>query len=156
LIARFTIKGQTGEDAVLCTTDKTYSLRSVALSNSVLVVTPSWGGSSSINTTSGREPVVIRDELHEILELAPSVPKLHGLISLLRGKEYNESDEVEDNASNPDVRGFMMLSSGHTSDKVDLDQNCYSYRDAKTDVQASDMELDRGLKERRILVINGK
>ncbi|EKM80114.1 hypothetical protein AGABI1DRAFT_91394 [Agaricus bisporus var. burnettii JB137-S8] len=124
----FAIKGRTGEDAVLCTTDKTYSLRSVALSNSVLVVTPPSSG-SSISTTSGREPVVIRDELHEILEISPSVPKLHGLISQLRGKEYDESDEVEDNASHSD--------------------------DAKTDVQASDEELDRGLKERRVLVING-
>lgn len=49
-----------------------------------------------------------------------------------------------------------MLSSGHTSNKADLDQNYYSYQDAKTDVQASDKELDRGLKERRVLVINGK
>jgi len=53
--------------------------------------------------------VVIRDELHEILELSPSVPKLHGLISLLRGKEYDELEEVQDHASNPDVRVFFLM-----------------------------------------------
>lgn len=65
----------------------------MALSNSVLVVTPP-PSDSSISAVSGREPVVIRDGLHEILELLPTVPKLHKLIGSLRGREYDESDEV--------------------------------------------------------------
>ncbi|KAF8351391.1 hypothetical protein F5887DRAFT_1194907 [Amanita rubescens] len=37
---RLSIKGQSNEDAVLCTRDKTYTIRSVVLSNTILVATP--------------------------------------------------------------------------------------------------------------------
>jgi hypothetical protein len=37
--------------------------------------------------------VHIRDQLHEILELVPVVPKLHRLSILLRDMEYDEGDE---------------------------------------------------------------
>ncbi|KXN89658.1 putative sister chromatid cohesion protein DCC1 [Leucoagaricus sp. SymC.cos] len=130
-----TIKGQVNEDAVLCTNDKTYALRSVALSNSVLVVTPS-AHDFSLSNVSGREAVAIRDELHEILELIPTVPRLYKLAGLLRGREYDESDE----------------SHSHLTDQT---MGFYSYQDARNEIQASDAELDRGLKERRILVIRG-
>lgn len=70
---------------MICTADKTYTLRSVVLSNSVLVVTPS--------RTDPDGTVHVRDQLHEVLELAPSVPKLHKLSVLLRGMEYDEGDE---------------------------------------------------------------
>lgn len=86
------IKGESIEDAVLCTTDKTYTVRSVVLSNAVLVVTPSESGDPSIATPD----TVIRDQLHEIYELIPSVPRLHKLSSLLRGNEYNEGQEDDD------------------------------------------------------------
>jgi len=96
-----TVKGQPNEDAVLCTNDKTYALRSVALSNSVLVVTP-----STFNSSSEREAVFIRDELHEILEITPTVPKLHKLSGLLRGREYDESDEPD---SESKVRVIVLV-----------------------------------------------
>ena len=82
---RLSIKGHPTEDAVVCTADKTYTLRSVALSNTVLVVTPS--------RTDPDGTVHVRDQLHEVLELVPSVPKLHKLSVLLRGMEYDEGDE---------------------------------------------------------------
>ena len=80
------IKGNPSEDAVLCTSDKTYAIRSVALSNSVLVVSP----------THEENRVVIRDQRHEILEVLPCLPRLHKLGSLLRGREYDEGHEDED------------------------------------------------------------
>jgi hypothetical protein len=82
---RLSIKGHPTEDAVLCTADKTYTLRSVALSNTVLVVTPS--------RTDPGGTVHVRDQLHEVLEVVPSVPKLHTLSVRLRGMEYDEGDE---------------------------------------------------------------
>lgn len=82
------IKGHTTDDAVLCTAEKTYNLRSVVLSNSVLVVTP-----SSSNADAGLD---IRDEIHDVLELTLCVPKLHRLKGLLRGLEYGENAEDED------------------------------------------------------------
>ena len=96
-----TVKGQPNEDAVLCTNDKTYALRSVALSNSALVVT-----SSAFDSSSEREAVFIRDELHEILEITPTVPKLHKLGDLLRGREYDESDEPD---SESKVRVIVLV-----------------------------------------------
>ena len=88
----WSIKGDTLDDAVLCTADKTYTVRSVVLSNAVLVVTPSGSNEASVPAPDA----VIRDQLHEIYELIPSVPKLHKLNGLLRGHEYNEGQEDED------------------------------------------------------------
>ena len=99
-----TVKGQPDEDAVLCTNDKTYALRSVALSNSALVVT-----SSAFDSSSEREAVFIRDELHEILEITPTVPKLHKLGDLLRGREYDELDEPD---SESKVRVIVLVFDG--------------------------------------------
>ena len=87
------IKGQPNEDAVLCTDTKTYTVRSVVLSNSMLVVTP------PTDTPDGSErDVVIRDQIHDVLELVPSLPRLQKLDGLLRGREYDEghSDEEMD------------------------------------------------------------
>lgn len=55
------------------------------LSNTVLVLTPS--------RTSPDGTVHVRDQLHEVLELVPSIPKLHRLSVLLQGMEYDEGDE---------------------------------------------------------------
>ncbi|KAG6334251.1 hypothetical protein ID866_4842 [Astraeus odoratus] len=118
------IKGHPTEDAVLCTTDKTYSLRSVLLSNTVLVGTPA--------RTDPEGTINIRDQIHEVLELAPSVPKLHKLPVLLRGMEYDEGDE--------DRRATLPT---------------YSYEQARCEIQSSEMEFQQGLKDKRILVLNG-
>ena len=72
---------------MLCTPDRTYALRSVVLSNSVLVVAPEPGGSA----------VVVQDILNEVIELVPPVPRLHRLHTLLRGMEWDEGgDETKD------------------------------------------------------------
>ncbi len=90
---RLSIKGEPNEDAVLCTADKTYTVRSVVLSNSVLVITPpkdtELDGARS-------DDLVIRDQLHEILELVPSLPKMQKLGGLMRGREYDEGREEEE------------------------------------------------------------
>ncbi|KAJ7507903.1 sister chromatid cohesion protein Dcc1 [Mycena galericulata] len=122
---RLSIKGQSGEDAVLCTDDATYIIRSVVLSNSILVITPS---------ESDAETVVIRDQVNEILELTPTVPKLHKLITLLRGREY---DDVADSEEQPPEAGGL------------------TYAAARAAIQASDAELARGLRAHRILDVHG-
>ncbi|KAH7920068.1 hypothetical protein BV22DRAFT_1040301 [Leucogyrophana mollusca] len=118
------IKGHASEDAVLCTADKTYSLRSVVLSNTVIVATASKDAGGGVD---------IRDQLHEIIELVPAVPKLHKLTGLLRGLEYDEGDE----------------------DRV-LQMSHYSYEQARNETQASEAEFNQGLKDRRILVLDGQ
>jgi sister chromatid cohesion protein DCC1 len=104
-----TIKGNPDDDAVLCTADKTYALRSVVLSNSVLVVT---APSTSANSPSKHQDVVIRDQLNEIIELVPSVPKLHRLNGLLKGMEYDEGLAEEQLSYDEDERPvsiFLLL-----------------------------------------------
>ncbi|KAH7888573.1 sister chromatid cohesion protein Dcc1 [Phlebopus sp. FC_14] len=122
----FSIKGHPTEDAVLCTANKIFSLRSVVLSNTVLVLTPS--------RTDSNGTVHVREQLHEILELVPSVPKLHKLPVLLKNMEYDEGDDDRPKATLPK----------------------YSYEQAQCEIQASEVELKRGLKEFRILVLDGQ
>lgn len=118
---RLTIKGASDEDAVLCTSEKTYTVRSIVLSNSVLVVTRDPGDAEAEPDTTA-DPVsvadvVIRDQLCEILELVPSVPRLHKLNGLLRGREYDEGHEdeeamTEDDEDNSPVRIPYELGTG--------------------------------------------
>ncbi|KAH0827514.1 sister chromatid cohesion protein Dcc1 [Lanmaoa asiatica] len=140
------IKGHPTEDAVVCTADKTYTLRSVVLSNTVLVLTPS--------RTDPDGTVHVRDQLHEVLELAPSVPKLHKLSVLLRGMEYDEGDEDRrvSHVENALCRSHV-LTCGTPHFQATLPR--YSYEQARGEIQASDSELKLGLKERRILVLGG-
>ncbi|KAJ6485139.1 sister chromatid cohesion protein Dcc1 [Mycena vitilis] len=124
---RLSIKGQSGEDAVLCTDDATYTIRSVVLSNSILVVTPQ-------PDSSDEDTVVIRDQVNEILELTPTVPKLHKLSALLKGQQYDDVHDSEDH--DPAFEGL-------------------TYAVARAAIQASDLELARGLRVQRILDIHG-
>ena len=68
-------------------------MRSVALSNTVLVVTPIPDDPVS-NFTDGA--IVIRDQLNEIIEPVPIVPKLHKLSAIIRDREYDEGQEDDD------------------------------------------------------------
>ncbi|KAG6873769.1 hypothetical protein C0995_011588 [Termitomyces sp. Mi166 len=129
------IKGQRGEDAVLCTANKTFAVRSVTLSNSILVVTPTTDASSM---DFADDAVVIRDQVTEILELTPAVPKLYTLSALLRGKEYDGDQDDDDEPAET------------------IDATKITYEDALQTIQASNMELDRGLRDKHILIINGE
>lgn len=93
------IKGNPTEDAVLCTNDKTYSIRSVSLSNSILVATPG----------EVQDRIVIRDTSHELLQVAPIIPKVHRLTGLLRGREYDEGREDLDDAMVDDEQDTQSL-----------------------------------------------
>ncbi|KAF8917995.1 sister chromatid cohesion protein Dcc1 [Mucidula mucida] len=129
---RFTIRGQGNDDAVLCTSTSTYIMRTVNLSNSVLVVTPPDASSMDLDD----DKLVIRDQVNEIIELTPSVPKLHKLASLLKGSEYDETSVEED--------------------EDDSNRTRILYDSIRETIQASDAELERGLRDRRILNIHGE
>ncbi|KAJ7276481.1 sister chromatid cohesion protein Dcc1, partial [Mycena haematopus] len=132
---RLSIKGQPGEDAVLCTDDATYTIRSVVLSNTVLIVTPP-------PDSFGVETVVVRDQVNEILELTPAVPKLHKISALLRGREYDDVHDSEEHQPSPEPVSRTRV--GHLT-----------YAAARATIQASDAELARGLRQQRILDIHG-
>ncbi|KAI0915788.1 hypothetical protein AcW1_003710 [Taiwanofungus camphoratus] len=144
----WTIKGQPNEDAVLCTADKTYTIRSVVLSNSVLVVTPPpKAGSQSLphELKIDEHDVIIRDQVSEVFELVPSVPRLHRLEGMLRGREYDEGHEEDSDED---------MSSDAEGERPRKRQR-FSYEDARQSLQASDVELAQGLRDRRVLVMGG-
>ncbi|THH09399.1 hypothetical protein EW145_g2056 [Phellinidium pouzarii] len=119
---RLTIRGREDDEAVLCTADKTYSIRAVTVSNSFCILTPPGIRESG--------DAVIRDSVRQILELSPSIARLHRLNGLLRGCEYNEdSDEKYEK---------------------------HLFGDVKLELQASDAELEASLRDRHILVLNGE
>ncbi|KIP11526.1 hypothetical protein PHLGIDRAFT_99307 [Phlebiopsis gigantea 11061_1 CR5-6] len=137
--AGLSIKGNKDEDAVLCTLDKTYALRSVVLSNSVLVVTPPVDASGDPDTD-----VVIQDTIHEVLELVPTLPRLQRLNGMLRGREYDEGHDEDEDIVVDD-------SNGHTRSRSKL-----TYDDARSMLQASELELALGLRDRHILILDGE
>lgn len=62
----------------------------MVLSNAVLVVTP------SPSELGLEDDIIIRDQLHEVLEAIPCIPKLQKLTGLLRGREYDEGHEEDE------------------------------------------------------------
>jgi len=72
--------------------DKTFTMRSVALSNTILAVTPVPDEHAD---NFADDVVVIRDQLNEIIELIPIVPRLHGLFALIKDQQYDEGEESE-------------------------------------------------------------
>ncbi|KAH8992849.1 sister chromatid cohesion protein Dcc1 [Lactarius hatsudake] len=79
---KLAIKGGADDDA-------TYNIRSVVLSNSILVISPP-------DADGNGDQVVIQDSLNELLELVPTVPRLHRLNTLLKEHEWEEGCEEED------------------------------------------------------------
>ena len=95
------IKGGADDSVVFCTSNRTYDIRSVTLSNNVLVVCPPADGDGN------SDQVVIQDSLNELLELVPTVPRLHRLNSLLKEHEWEEGHEEDDD--NFDAVGIFLL-----------------------------------------------
>lgn len=55
------------------------------------------------------DAIVIQESLNEVLELVPSVPRLHRLRGLLRGMEWEEGHEDEEYDESDDGRLVCML-----------------------------------------------
>jgi hypothetical protein len=81
-------------------------MRSVALSNTVLVVTPTPDDSTS---NFSDDAVVICDQLNEVIELVPIVPKLHKLYAMIRDRQYDEGQEDDTREHENKVRPTMMV-----------------------------------------------
>lgn len=57
------------------------------MSSTVLAVMPS--------PADKEDTICVRDQMHEVLELTPTVPRLNKLATKLRGMEYDEGDEEQ-------------------------------------------------------------
>jgi sister chromatid cohesion protein DCC1 len=129
---KLAIKGSSDDDAVLCTSERTYNIRSVILSNSVLVVCP------PPDADGNSDQVMIQDNLNELLELVATVPRLHRLNVLLKEYEWEEGHEEQDQNYGAAKR------------------ERFTVHQARTELQASEQELAQALKEKHVLVLDGR
>ncbi|KAH9083683.1 hypothetical protein EDB83DRAFT_2330521 [Lactarius deliciosus] len=109
---------------------QTYNIRSVVLSNSILVISPP-------DADGNGNQVVIQDSLNELLELVPTVPRLHRLNTLLKEHEWEEGcEEAEDENFGAAKRKRITVGQ------------------ARAELQASEQELAQALQEKHILILD--
>jgi sister chromatid cohesion protein DCC1 len=83
-----------------------HNIRSVTLSDSFLLVSP-----SPHIDGSEKNQVVIQDSLDELLKLFPAVPKLHRMNVLLKEHEWEEGHDEEEE----EEESFRAVSTGDRS-----------------------------------------
>jgi len=100
---RLTIKGRPSDEAVLCTSSKTYAIRSVQISNELVLFAPT--SSSPFSPGEEKEKgLEIKDTLHELMELSECVPRTGRIEQVLKGQEWEglegerEEEEEEEEA----------------------------------------------------------
>ncbi|WOK96497.1 sister chromatid cohesion protein DCC1 [Canna indica] len=142
---RVTIRGQTNEEAVLCTPSATYAMKSVGTSNSVFLIPPGKPILVSVNDTCSdnkANPSAVTEEVSSIIKVASTnmelvlvAPSLDKLKSLLHERPYKLNEDLE-----VESRGNVGL---------------YRWHDLLEQIQASEQELKDGLKLFSAVEIDG-
>ncbi|XAR63314.1 hypothetical protein NMG60_11023210 [Bertholletia excelsa] len=127
---RVTLRGQPDEDAVLCTATRTYAIKFVGTSNSVLLVPPSDHPAFCGNARDFDEKDVDKKLVAPVIKVAP------GTMELVENP-YNFDEALK------------MDGLDHT------DKNKYTWDDLVSMVQASDEELRSGLQALSAVEIDG-
>jgi len=90
---------------VLCTSSKTYAIRSVQISNELVLFAPTTSAGSLVGEKRGLE---VKDTLHELLELSECVPRTGRIEGVLKGQEWEglegeerEEEEEEEEGQRP-------------------------------------------------------
>ncbi|KAI8982349.1 sister chromatid cohesion protein Dcc1 [Mycotypha africana] len=122
------IKGLPDEEAVLCTNARTYQVRQVHTSNSMLLI------SKNEETIDDVDQYLVHDDISNYVELAPTIPRLNRIDELLMQAPYAGTKKD----SNYD----------HT-------QKLYTYNDILSVVQASESELIDGLEQKSVFGYGG-
>ncbi|KAJ9113181.1 hypothetical protein QFC22_006020 [Naganishia vaughanmartiniae] len=141
-----------GDDAVICTSSQTFSLRTITISNSMLFLRPT-PTTSSTTVLDSPEPqqqqqnLLIQDTAHEILELTPTVPRLDRLETLLKHTSWTGMRGFGDGAG-----GLRGVKRSFVDERVDMDGTHSALLQSL--VQASDVELDAGLKDRNVIQVD--
>ncbi|KAJ1420641.1 Sister chromatid cohesion protein Dcc1 [Sesbania bispinosa] len=143
---RVVLRGQPDEDAVLCTQSKTYAMKFVGTSNSVLLVPPANLSEShenlQKNDSNNYDEKVVAPVIKvvpgnmELIEVAPRLDKLKLLLSEnpYRFEEY-DMENIEENQESR--------------------TGLYNWNDLRDNIQASDEELRSGLQALSAVEING-
>ncbi|WVZ00429.1 hypothetical protein V8G54_026498 [Vigna mungo] len=143
---RVVLRGQPDEDAVLCTQSKTYAMKFVGTSNSVLLIPPAnhseFCENPQNNDSNKEEEKVVAPVIKVVsgnIELVEAAPRLDKLKSFLLEKTYNfEEYDVE-----------------NLEDNQESTIGLYSWNDLVDNIQASDEELRSGLQALSAVEING-
>ncbi|WVQ73401.1 hypothetical protein IAR50_002973 [Cryptococcus sp. DSM 104548] len=141
-----TIKGRPSDDATICTPNATFQLRTIGISNSLLVCRSAPEDPDVfLQRDVGGEPketLHISDTCHQVFECVPIAPNLERIRAVLRpsaweGMDSNLGKRKRDERSGKPVKRW-------TKEQL------------KSVVQASDKELEEGLKERNVVEVDGK
>lgn len=136
--SRLTIKGRPSDDAVLCTHNKTYALRGVSISNSLLVLRP-----GSIASSSSSE-LHIRDIRHEVLECVPAAGRTERLHTVLRDSAWRGLGS-----------DLWPNSTPKAGSKRKREGKRYTRAQISSIIQASEEELDCALRANNIVEVDG-
>ncbi|WWC88665.1 uncharacterized protein L201_003578 [Kwoniella dendrophila CBS 6074] len=131
-----TIKGKPSDDAVLCTTNSTFLLRTVGISNSILVCrTP-----ESDSLHKRKETLQIRDTCHEVLECVPIAPNLERIRTILKDSSWKG---INGNSLGKRKRNGKQVKKWTKDQMMSI-------------IQSSEIELEQGLKDRNVIEVEGK
>lgn len=139
------IKGRPSDDATLCTADSTFLLRTVGISNSLLVCLPPSPDDLSYSFTKdeGDRPTLqIRDICHQVLECVPVAPNLERIRTVLRASAWEG------------MEGGLGKRKRQEGDGRKVKR--WTKEQLRSVVQASDAELEQGLKERNVIEVEGE
>ncbi|TXT16010.1 hypothetical protein VHUM_00513 [Vanrija humicola] len=130
-VVPLTIKGRPADDSVLCTTERTYTLRAVSISNSLVVLR---------DAPERARTLAIRDICHEVLECVPTAGRVERLGTVLRESAWT---------------GLGDDGTGSSGRKRKRGVKRYTRAQLESIVQASDGELAVALKEHNVLEVDG-
>ncbi|KAF7154607.1 hypothetical protein RHSIM_Rhsim01G0145000 [Rhododendron simsii] len=139
---RVTLRGQPDEDAVLCTRSKTYAVKFVGTSNSVLLIPPLDQSVSCGDTEDYDKKLIapvfkVAPGVMELVEVAPRIDKLKALLSE-HPYPFDEVSVMEE-----------------PNEMENSNRGLYSWEDLIDEVQASDEELRSGLHSLSAVEIGG-
>ncbi|OXC69997.1 sister chromatid cohesion protein DCC1 [Cryptococcus neoformans Ze90-1] len=140
-----TIKGRPSDDATLCTADSTFLLRTVGISNSLLVCLPPSPDDPSYTFTIGEEDrptLQIRDICHQVLECVPVAPNLERIRTVLKASAWEGMGSGLGKRKREDGDGRKVKR--------------WTKEQLRSVVQASEAELEQGLKERNVIEVDGR
>ncbi|WVF69001.1 hypothetical protein IAT40_003775 [Kwoniella sp. CBS 6097] len=162
-----TIKGRPSDDAVLCTPTTTFQLRTVGISNSLLVcrtpkqsttVTPATanGESSSSSSPSNRPTLELRDTCHQILECVPIAANLERIRTILRDSAWEGLGSEHSSLGKRKRAHIASDEKGTAKGKGKGKGRTWTREQLASVIQASEAELERGLKERNVVEVEGR
>ncbi|GMH22345.1 hypothetical protein Nepgr_024188 [Nepenthes gracilis] len=148
LCQRATLRGQPDEDAVFCTSTKTYAVKFVGTSNSVFLIPPSSLSVLDEDPQYDTDKYKDRHAVASVIKIAPGnmelievAPMLDRLKLLLSENPLGLSDLSE----------IMLSADRERGGSVGL----YTWDDLVEQIQASDTELKLGLEALSAVEING-